>query len=314
MNYEISMKNNIMTLLKGILLGLISMGIPGLSASTIAIIVGIYFLMVESIANIFKEFKKNFIFLIFLLAGYLIGCIMAAFSVDILFSNFPLATTLVILGMILGSFPDLFIKSKQNMKKLSCWIVFGIVFIAIILYNLFISKTATTEFPNDPNYGYLIKMTIIGLVTASTFIIPGVDFAVVFLSLGLYYPFLNMITELLSFGSSNYLDMFIPNIKILGFYLAGYLIGMFLFSKLIKFLTNKYNSQTQFASVAFVVAAPIIVIKNCILDNDSFRGSVPQSIVGTILAIIAFGIMVYLARINRNNNQPKEINLEDEQA
>ena len=35
------MKKNLVVLLKGILLGLISMGIPGLSASTIGIIIGI---------------------------------------------------------------------------------------------------------------------------------------------------------------------------------------------------------------------------------------------------------------------------------
>ncbi|MGM9969632.1 MAG: undecaprenyl phosphate translocase family protein [Anaeroplasma sp.] len=303
MTYECTTKNNIIVLLKGILLGLISMGIPGLSASTIAIILGIYLLMVNSIANIFKDFKKNIIFLLFLILGYGIGAILAAFSVDLLFKHFPLATTLVILGLILGSIPEMFYKSRKDIKKISCWIVFSIIFATIICYNLLISKSTETEFPNDPDLGYLISIAIIGLITSSTFIIPGVDFAVVFLSLGLYYPFLNMITELLSFFSPNYFDTFLPNIKILGFYLAGYFTGMFLFSKLIKFLTAKYSSQTSFASIAFVTAAPIIVINNCIIQNDSFRSTIPQWIVGIILAIVAGSLMIFISIYNYKKNK-----------
>ena len=118
------MKKNIVVLLKGILLGLISMGIPGLSASTIGIIIGIYLMMVESIANIFKDFKKNGTFLAFLMIGYAIGAVLAAFTVNIIFEYFPLVMIMAIMGMLLGSLPDIFNSLKGNWKKQSNWIVF----------------------------------------------------------------------------------------------------------------------------------------------------------------------------------------------
>ena len=287
-----TIKDYLIISLKGFLLGLISVGIPGISASTVGIIVGIYFLMVEAIANIFKDFKHNVTFLLFLTLGYFLGAIVAAFSVNILFEKFPLITTFAILGFIIASLPDMLFKLRKDFKKISCWIVFSVIVALLLLYNMLWSEGTVTEFPKDPDIWYLLRMGIIGVVTSATFIVPGIDFAVVFLSLGIYYAFTNMITELLNFGAPNYLEIFIPNIKILGVYLLGYGIGIFLFSKLIKFLTKKYDSQMQFASLAFVAAAPFIVIKSCLVDNKSVEMT-PSQIVGIVIsAILAFTIII----------------------
>lgn len=297
--------------IKGIILGLISMGIPGLSASTIAIIVGIYFLMVDAIANVFKDFKTNIKFLLTLILGYGVGAILAAFSVTILFEKFPLITTLVVLGLIIGSLPDMLIKLKPYFKKISCWITLVIVIFLILGYNFLISKGAEQAFPLDPNISYLIKLFFIGVITSSTFIIPGVDFAVVFLSLGIYYPFMTMITDLLKFTSPSYSVYFIGYIKILGVYLIGYFIGIFLFSKFIKFLSTKYYSQTQFASFAFIIAAPIIVVKNCIYDNNSFFYKNSHLIVGIILSIISIFIMFMVGMKSRSEENKHQIKIEE---
>lgn len=292
--------------LKGILLGLVSVGIPGVSASTIGIVIGIYFLMVDCIANIFKDFKHNFLFLIVLILGYGVGSISAAFSVTILFEKFPLVTTFIILAFIISSIPDMFMKLKQYFKKPSCLITFAVVLAIILLYNFLIGSGAVEEFPREPSIWYLVKMTIIGVITSATFVIPGVDFAVVFLALGIYYPFLNLISELLLFGADNYLQTFIPNITILGFYLVGYFVGVFLFSKLIKFVSKKYTGQTQLASFAFIVAAPFIVIKSCIIDNASFKVSGGQIVAIIIGCLIAFGVMIAIKIISKKNDKKAE--------
>ena len=155
-------------------------------------------------------------------------------------------------------------------------------------------------------------MGIIGIVTSATFIIPGIDFAVVFLSLGIYYPFMNMITELLSFGSPTYMERFVGNIEILGVYLVGYFIGVFLFSKLIKLLSKKYSRQTQFASFAFVIAAPFIVVKNCVYENEAFHSSNGQIFAIILASITAFIIIILLKIIGkkRQNKRLLQENLE----
>lgn len=287
-------KDYILVALKGILIGLISMGIPGVSASTTAIIIGIYFVLVENIATIFKNFKKNIMFLLSLMLGYGIGAILAAFSVTIIYEKFPLVTALVISAIIFATIITTSINLKGQYNKLSNWITFLCVIAFLCLFNFVLQEGNTSEFPTNPTLFDLIKMSFIGLVTSSTFIIPGIDFAVVFLSLGIYYPFMNMLMELVSFASPNYLSSLISNLEILIFYLTGYFIGIFLFSKLIKYLTTKYKSQTDFASFAFVVAAPAIFLRNCIVLNPSFHTSLGQYIVGIILAILSFiGIILF---------------------
>ncbi len=300
---EMKIKDYIIVFLKGILLGLVSVGIPGVSASTIGIIIGIYFLMVDAIANIFKDFKHNFLFLLFLILGYGIGSIGAAFSITILFEKFPFVTTFIIIGLICASIPEMIIKLKKDYKNISCWITFIVVLLLLLAYNLTLSTGSVQEFPTNPDIPYLIKMGVIGAVTSATFVIPGIDFAVVFLSLGIYYPFMNMITSLLSFGSEDYMTYFVGNIQILGFYLLGYFVGVFLFSKLIKLLSAKYNSQTQFASLAFIVAAPFIVIKSCIIDNEAFHTSTGQIVLVIIASITAFILLLSLKIIRKRKSK-----------
>lgn len=288
------LKDYLLVTLKGILIGLISMGIPGVSASTVAIIIGIYFLLVENIATIFKDFKKNILFILSLMLGYGIGAILAAFSVTIIYEKFPLITAIVVTSIIFASIITMSIELKDQYKKISNWITFFCVLVFLCLFNFVLQEGNSSSFPTNPDLFDLMKMAFIGLVTSSTFIIPGIDFAVVFLSLGIYYPFMNMLMEIVSFGDPNYLSKLLSNLEILGFYLIGYFIGIFLFSKLVKYLTTKYKSQTDFASFAFVVAAPAIFLRNCIALNPTFHTTTSQFIIGTILGIGAFiGILIF---------------------
>lgn len=296
-------KTDVSVFLKGILLGLVSVGIPGLSASTVGIVVGIYFLMVEAIAGIFEDFKHNFVFLIVLIGGYSLGAIIAAFAVTALFAKFALATTVAVIGLILGGVSSMKDDLKEGKNKVSCWVTMGVLIVLILLYNFFAGVGDTAQFPTEPTFGYLLEMFLIGVVTSATFVIPGVDFAVVFLSIGFYLPFMKMITELFSFDLAVYQETFVKNIEIALFYFAGYLIGMFLFSKLIKKLSQRFAIQMQYASFAFVAVAPIIVLKNCIFDNTAFTFSPLQLIVGIGVGI---GLFFAMAGINQKAKEKKE--------
>lgn len=304
----------LIVLLDGIILGIVSIGIPGFSASTIAVIIGIYFVMVEAMANLFSNFKKSISFLCVLYLGYGIGSAIAAKTVIVLFNNYPLATTIAIIGLILGSFPDTFIALKGHFKKISCYIVFIVIVSGILLYNFLATKSSeSVVFPRDFDIVFLIRMTIIGLITSATFIIPGVDFAIVFLSLGMYIPFTEMLASFIDFHNPDYFSNLVPYIRILAFYLVGYFTGVILLSKLIKVLTKKYKPQTLFANAAFIIVAPIIVVKNCIFDNkdlDKYNNSfkdllidynIYETIIGIILAIISFLIIFYIGYRHRLN-------------
>ena len=287
---------------KGALLGITSVGIPGLSASTLSIVLGIYFLMINSIADIFKDFKKNIQFVAPLLIGFLIGVGLAAYTIVILFDTLPLFTTFAIIGLILSSLPNMIYKLRMYFKKPSCILTFIILFAILTGYNLIRPQTVGMEFPEKVNFVYMFGMGVIGMFAAATFIIPGIDFAIIMLSIGIYYPFMNMIKGFLDFSNPKYGDIAANNGMILTSFLIGLLIGLALFSKLIKHLSKKYNAETQFASLAFVISAPFVLIKTCIIGAE-VTFDLAQFILLITTAITAFLIIFAIKTVALNKNR-----------
>ena len=54
------MRKSLSIFLRGILIGFTSTAIPGISSATIAVLLGIYQLMINSISDVFTNFKKSF--------------------------------------------------------------------------------------------------------------------------------------------------------------------------------------------------------------------------------------------------------------
>ncbi len=291
-----------LVLFKGVLLGVTSVGIPGLSASTLSIVLGIYFLMINSIADIFKDFKKNIKFVAPLLIGFLLGVGLAAYTIVLLFEYLPLFTTFAIIGFIISSLPAMIYKLRMYFRQPSCILTFIIILAILTAYNVIRPQTTGMVFPEKVTFVYLFGMGVIGMFAAATFIIPGIDFAIIMLSIGIYYPFMNMIKSFLDFGAENYADIAANNGMILTAFLLGLLIGLALFSKLIKHLSKKYTAQTQFASLAFVVAAPFVLVKTCIIEANVSVDPWELTFL-FITAITAFLIFFSIKTITMNKNR-----------
>lgn len=286
-------------LLKGIVVGFVSCAIPGVSASTFAIILGVYYTMIESISMILKNFKKSMGFLVFMLLGYAIGALLAAILVSTIYDKYPLAIVIIIICFIVGSLPNMIKDLIPHIKKVSGWIVFIVIVGLFIAYSGFVVKHEEITFV-DMNYVDYIKLLIIGLITSITLVIPGMDFAVVLLSLGYYYAIMDLMKNLL------FLNDVLNNLLILGTYLVGYGVGCFLLSNLIKKLVKKYEATMKFATFAFVVVSPYMIIKKCIIDNDGFYYSNGQLIVGIIIGIIALLSVMLMYRLT--NKDDKRVN------
>lgn len=289
-------------ILKGILIGFASVGIPGLSASTIAIILGIYYLMIDSISKIFKDFKKSISFLLSLLVGYGIGALIAGNVFSILFAKYPLAITLLILGFVIGSIPKLYKEIKPNIKSVSNWIVVIVIWALLLTFTFAFFKADEVELFFDMPLKNWILLVIVGLLTSGTLVIPGMDYVVVLLSLGYYQAIMGLLNL---FSDS----IIWENLVILSAYLASYGIGAFLISKFISKYKEKHEVKMKFANFAFVSIAPIIIVKQSLLNNDDFIGIANDHkglIIGIILFIIAFGFVCLFNHLtDPNDKRPK---------
>lgn len=275
--------------IKGILLGIVGIAVPGLSSSTIALSLNIYYDMIESISNIFKNPKKCIPFLIVLILGYGTGGILGALFIDSLYDVFPFIFLLLIMGFILGGFPHMFKEMKKCISNKKAVLTFLFMSVLICTFSFFVSVGTVKDFNSMQVLDYII-LFFVGFITATTLVIPGVDFAVVLLSLGYYHAIVNLLSSIVKF------EEVLKNGLILIIYLIGYGIGTFLFSKFIEKIYKTHPAETKFAGYSFLFCAPVLVLKNSIFDNANFNITLPQIIIGTILFLIGFVIIFILSK------------------
>lgn len=255
--------NKLSLFLKGIAIGAASLGVPGLSASTIAIVLAVYYDMIYAISHILKKPKQSITFLLFLLAGYGVGCLAGAWAVNTLYENFPIPVIAAVIGFLIATVPRMTAENKEDFKSPANWAVMVVVAAIFLVYALVITNGETVTFDKELAPIDFIMMAIVGMVTSATLVIPGVDFAVTLMALGYYTAFIGLVGDLPAmFAHPSRLFLML-------FYLMGYGVGSFLFSKGLRYLIKRFPHQLNCVNLAMVAVAPIIVIKKCIIDNPN---------------------------------------------
>jgi putative membrane protein len=257
------MSKHLLLTLKGILIGFASLGVPGLSASTIAIVLFVYYDMIYAISHIFSKPKKSLTFLAFLLLGYSIGCLGGAWMVNTLYIRYPIPVIAAVLGFLIGSIPRMAAESKEDFKRWPNWVVMITVAAIFLVYALVITGDSTVTFDKPLGPMDFIMMAMVGAITSTTLVIPGVDFAVTLMALGYYYAFIGLVGDLGALFASP------ARLFLLLFYLVGYGLGSVLFSKGLRYLIKRFPRQLHCVNFAMVAISPIIVIKKCIIENPN---------------------------------------------
>ena len=84
---------------KGIVVGIGGIS-PGLSGSVLLVIFGLYQKTVDAIGSIFKNFKKNLLYLIPLFMGMGVGVILFSKITDFFLENFEMLETSTLLDFV----------------------------------------------------------------------------------------------------------------------------------------------------------------------------------------------------------------------
>ena len=99
--------------LKGILVGMGGIA-PGLSGSVLLVILGLYQKTITAIGTIFKNFKKNVIFLFPLFLGFGVGVLLFSKVIDFFLNNFEMYTRFAFLGLVIGTVPLFYKEVKKE--------------------------------------------------------------------------------------------------------------------------------------------------------------------------------------------------------
>ena len=112
------MKNNIITLLKGLWIGG-TMTVPGVSGGTMAMVLDVYDRVIGAVASFRKNVRENLRFLLWFAAGGAIGFfVFAAYLLKPLTDAFPTQTQFFFIGAVAGGAPK---GPALKMFPAPCW-------------------------------------------------------------------------------------------------------------------------------------------------------------------------------------------------
>lgn len=278
-----SIKDVLLSLLLGFFIGL-SIIVPGISGSTIAIIMKIYDKLMYAFSNIFKKFKSCFIFLIPIGIGIVIGFGIGFILVKLLLEKFPFPTICLFVGLMAGTYPIVHKEIKgetKDIKRISLFISGFILPILIAVISIFTSGNRGLD--NLQIYNYIIFL-LIGILIALTQLVPGLSATALLMMFGYYTTIMESVS----------LDV-LTNFDILMVYIMlvlGFVIGILLFSKIIdKALTN-YKKQFFFIICGLSLGSIISIFlgHDCLEIYEVWKnGNMLESLIpGIILLITGF--------------------------
>ncbi|MBQ6841306.1 MAG: DUF368 domain-containing protein [Bacilli bacterium] len=262
------------TFIKGFIIGL-GIIFP-ISASVLAIVMGIYKRILNVINNFFKCFKKEWKFIACLGLGVVVSCLVSCLALNFTLKKFPIATLLFFVGLIIGGIPMLFEKTKKDYRFSN--VIFTVLGIAILIGISFASGGKGAVITTDITG--LLTLLGVGIVGAGSMIVPGVSGSVMLVILGFYEPLLEIISSLVKFQNLS------TNILIVGVFGVGMLIGVVLFSKIMEYFLDKFERKTYFAIIGFVSASVI----NVVISLFGYTFNLIEFIVGIILFAVGFVI------------------------
>lgn len=240
----------IIDLCKGVLIGAGGI-LPGISSGVLCVIFGIYEKLLDSVLNFFKDIKKNFKFLLPIVIGGIIGVVVFSKILQIALYKYPLQTKSIFIGLILGGviilFKDINKEEKFEIKNIVYIAISMLIGIGMVVLENKIGNNSVL----NTNYMYLI---LSGFLMSIGIVVPGVSSTIILMIMGTYSLYLSSIATL-------YFPVLIP----IG---IGLISGGLIFMKIIKFLLNKFYTQTMYSIIGFTIGSIFVLIPevNSLID------------------------------------------------
>ena len=260
--------------IKGIFVGIFNI-IPGLSGSALLIIIGLYEKCINSIANFFKNPKQNFLFLLPIALGIILGTYMFSNIIFFFLNKYPTELYIVFTFFILGTIPNLFKEATKNGFKKIYIIPFLLTFILGI--SMLFLDAENLKYTINYDFVSILKYFLIGIILSLASIIPGISSTILLSLINLYGIYIYSI-------SSFNLFALIP-------ILISFTITTYFISKLINLLLKKYYGFTYFAILGFVISTIPTLSKIDIVINIKLIISIATGILAFFITYYSFKVI-----------------------
>lgn len=274
-------------IIKGFIIGLGKI-LPGISGSMLAISLGIYEKIIETISDLRKNIIKNLAFLSKISIGIIIAIVMFSKIIVKCINNYYFATMLLFIGMIIGGISKI-IKRTKITKINIVIIIFMIIIILIILKTLPQNRNLINSHILEYKMQEIIKLIFIGIIDAITSIIPGISGTAILMSIGYY----NIIIT--SFSNITKINNIKSTLFVLIPFGIGFIIGTIYISKMIN-LILKYNKNIiNILVIIFMTITITILAKQILIENPT----ISELIIGINLFVIGILGTIYINKTNK---------------
>ncbi len=287
---------------KGIAMGAADV-VPGVSGGTIAFISGIYEELIETINkisfNTLKILRKegfkmawqsiNGNFLLSLFVGMLISILSLARAVKWLLENKPILVWAFFFGLVLASV--IFI--AKQIKKWNSAVIIMLVIGSILGYYITILP------PMAATSSSSLFLFFAGSLAVCAMILPGISGGFILLLLGAYKPALDALHD--------------KDFKTIFLLAAGAIVGLLTFSRLLKWMFDRYKNATLAILTGFVIGSlnkvwpwkevlqsamingKLKILKEKSISPFNFEGD-NQLVMAIIFAAIGFLVIIVLEK------------------
>jgi uncharacterized membrane protein len=270
LNIKIAVKEKLIIVLKGVALG-VANKVPGISGGLVAFVLGFYEEFIDSLQKFnvegvklikqgeFKIFYRhiNGQFLGLLLFGMIVSYFSVSRILDYLLNHYEIYVWSLFFGLIIGSL--LFIYRRVESLKLETffWTLLGFIF--------GLSLSLITPAGQNEN---LFFVFICGIVSVVGMTLPGFSGSFILMLMGNYVLLLVDSVNALYITLSNlFLGKFeiltdpylCKMLKILLVFSFGSLVGLILFSNILKFVLKKYKNKTLSTIMGFIAGSLAVV-------------------------------------------------------
>lgn len=281
------MKNSLIIMLKGFIIGS-SMSVPGVSGGTMAILLGIYDKLISSISNFLKDIKGNTIFLTKFCIGAGVGIGSLAFVIQWLLEKFPFMVSFFFLGAVIGGIPALYTKTKEKKFSISSAVYFFLG-LGIVLSIGFI-PTGNFDIAGGSGVLHYIMLLLTGIIIALALVLPGISTSHMLLVLGMYDSMLLAITKF--------------DVMYIGILGVSTLIGVFMITKPLEYMMNRFPHQTYCIIIGFVIGSTSEIFSEKILPaipNDaSLAWWIPSLLMAAAALVLGYIGIISLSKFSND--------------
>ncbi|HQG08342.1 MAG TPA: DUF368 domain-containing protein [Dysgonamonadaceae bacterium] len=252
-------------LIKGVIVG-IGFILPGLSGGVLAVILGIYDLLIRFLSDLKKHFIENVLYFIPVIIGGAIGIVLFSILVEKAFGVYAAEFICLFIGFVAGTFPSLYKTAGKEGRSWRDMLIFLLSTAFIFLLMIYGGQQFTEVSPN------LLIWAASGALIGLGVIVPGMSPSNFLIYFGLYDK---MATGIKDFDFAVIIPL-----------LIGFILCVLAFAKLAAYLFKRYYSEMYHFILGMVIGSSLAIFPTVV-----FPAFAPEQLAATRLS---FGMAFFL--------------------